>query len=99
MAKQDNCGSVASFLRSAASGSGLPRDLDDVTIPDFSDVSCSALAGGQGCHVGSAPASTACVLLLFLWFLPFLCVSDVHSCERAKVLFFEHVFLMSAVLD
>uniref|UniRef100_A0A3B5BH19 Leucine rich repeat (in FLII) interacting protein 1a n=1 Tax=Stegastes partitus TaxID=144197 RepID=A0A3B5BH19_9TELE len=34
----DNCSSVASFLRSAASGSGLPRDLDDVTIPDFSDV-------------------------------------------------------------
>ncbi|XP_071333649.1 leucine-rich repeat flightless-interacting protein 2 isoform X17 [Trachinotus anak] len=34
----DNCGSVASFLRSAASSSGLPRDLDDVTIPDFSDV-------------------------------------------------------------
>ncbi|XP_056881989.1 leucine-rich repeat flightless-interacting protein 1 isoform X3 [Takifugu flavidus] len=32
----DNCGSVASFLRSAASS--LPRDLDDVTIPDFSDV-------------------------------------------------------------
>ncbi|XP_055086477.1 FK506-binding protein 5 isoform X3 [Periophthalmus magnuspinnatus] len=29
--------SVASFLRSAVS-SGLPRDLDDVTIPDFSDV-------------------------------------------------------------
>ncbi|XP_035532640.1 leucine-rich repeat flightless-interacting protein 2, partial [Morone saxatilis] len=34
----DNCGSVASFLRSAASSSGIPRDLDDVTIPDFSDV-------------------------------------------------------------
>ncbi|XP_047457446.1 leucine-rich repeat flightless-interacting protein 2 isoform X19 [Mugil cephalus] len=34
----DNCGSVASFLRSAAGSSGLPRDLDDVTIPDFSDV-------------------------------------------------------------
>ncbi|XP_075886649.1 uncharacterized protein lrrfip1a isoform X11 [Nelusetta ayraudi] len=34
----DNCGSVASFLRSAASSSGLPRDLDDVTIPDFPDV-------------------------------------------------------------
>ncbi|XP_038575531.1 E3 ubiquitin-protein ligase RBBP6 isoform X6 [Micropterus salmoides] len=34
----DNCSSVASFLRSAASSSGLPRDLDDVTIPDFSDV-------------------------------------------------------------
>lgn len=38
---QDNCGSVASFLRSAASSSGLPRDLDDVTIPDFPDVSRS----------------------------------------------------------
>ncbi|XP_042281897.1 leucine-rich repeat flightless-interacting protein 2 isoform X10 [Thunnus maccoyii] len=34
----DNCSSVASFLRSAASSSCLPRDLDDVTIPDFSDV-------------------------------------------------------------
>ncbi|XP_032385412.1 leucine-rich repeat flightless-interacting protein 2 isoform X22 [Etheostoma spectabile] len=34
----DNSSSVASFLRSAASSSGLPRDLDDVTIPDFSDV-------------------------------------------------------------
>ncbi|GLD71674.1 leucine-rich repeat flightless-interacting protein 2 isoform X17 [Lates japonicus] len=34
----DNCGSVASFLRSSASSSGLPQDLDDVTIPDFSDV-------------------------------------------------------------
>ncbi|XP_054470892.1 leucine-rich repeat flightless-interacting protein 2 [Anoplopoma fimbria] len=34
----DNCGSVASFLRSAAGSGGLPRDLDDVTIPDFSDV-------------------------------------------------------------
>ncbi|XP_034417904.1 leucine-rich repeat flightless-interacting protein 2 isoform X13 [Cyclopterus lumpus] len=35
----EHCGSVASFLRSAAaSGSGLPRDLDDVTIPDFPDV-------------------------------------------------------------
>ncbi|KAM3861902.1 leucine-rich repeat flightless-interacting protein 2 [Diretmus argenteus] len=31
----DNCGSVASFLRNSSS---LPRDLDDVTIPDFSDV-------------------------------------------------------------
>ncbi|XP_028291131.1 leucine-rich repeat flightless-interacting protein 2 isoform X2 [Gouania willdenowi] len=31
----DNCGSVASFLRSS---SGLSRDLDDVTIPDFSGV-------------------------------------------------------------
>lgn len=29
--------SVASFLRSAVN-SGLPRDLDDVTIPDFADV-------------------------------------------------------------
>ncbi|XP_078030429.1 leucine-rich repeat flightless-interacting protein 2 isoform X17 [Epinephelus lanceolatus] len=47
----DNCGSVASFLRSAASSSGLPRDLDDVTIPDFSDVSRFAPAGGHGCDV------------------------------------------------
>ncbi|XP_044220755.1 nuclear-pore anchor isoform X6 [Thunnus albacares] len=41
----DNCSSVASFLRSAASSSCLPRDLDDVTIPDFSDVSRFAPAG------------------------------------------------------
>ncbi|XP_058478132.1 titin isoform X4 [Solea solea] len=34
----DNCSSVASFLRSTASSSGLTRDLDDVTIPDFPDV-------------------------------------------------------------
>ncbi|KAM4730902.1 uncharacterized protein lrrfip1a isoform 15-T15 [Anableps anableps] len=34
----DNCGSVASFLRSAASSSALSRDLDDVTIPDFPEV-------------------------------------------------------------
>uniref|UniRef100_A0A8D3B8J9 Leucine rich repeat (in FLII) interacting protein 1a n=1 Tax=Scophthalmus maximus TaxID=52904 RepID=A0A8D3B8J9_SCOMX len=35
----DNCSSVASYLRSVASGgSVLTRDLDDVTIPDFSDV-------------------------------------------------------------
>ncbi|XP_037644863.1 leucine-rich repeat flightless-interacting protein 2 isoform X21 [Sebastes umbrosus] len=47
----DNCGSVASFLRSAASSSGLPRDLDDVTIPDFSDVSRFAPAGRRGCDV------------------------------------------------
>ncbi|XP_042350263.1 uro-adherence factor A isoform X4 [Plectropomus leopardus] len=47
----DNCGSVASFLRSTASSSGLPRDLDDVTIPDFSDVSRFAPAGGRGCDV------------------------------------------------
>ncbi|XP_060909951.1 leucine-rich repeat flightless-interacting protein 2 isoform X19 [Labrus mixtus] len=44
----DNCGSVASFLRSAASSSGLPRDLDDVTIPDFSDVSRFAPEGRRG---------------------------------------------------
>ncbi|XP_068427996.1 leucine-rich repeat flightless-interacting protein 2 isoform X16 [Clinocottus analis] len=32
----EHCGSVASYLRSAAgSGSSLSRDLDDVTIPDF----------------------------------------------------------------
>ncbi|XP_063744322.1 leucine-rich repeat flightless-interacting protein 2 isoform X18 [Eleginops maclovinus] len=41
----DNCGSVASFLRSAAGSSGL--HLDDVTIPDFSDVSGFAPAGGR----------------------------------------------------
>ncbi|XP_034740808.1 leucine-rich repeat flightless-interacting protein 2 isoform X17 [Etheostoma cragini] len=34
----DNSSSVASFSRSAASSSGLHRDLDEVTIPDFSDV-------------------------------------------------------------
>ncbi|XP_050928825.1 leucine-rich repeat flightless-interacting protein 2 isoform X11 [Lates calcarifer] len=47
----DNCSSVASFLRSSASNSGLPRDLDDITIPDFSDVSRFAPAGGRGCNV------------------------------------------------
>ncbi|XP_031581910.1 leucine-rich repeat flightless-interacting protein 2 isoform X11 [Oreochromis aureus] len=45
----DNCSSVASFLRS--SSSGLPRDLDDVTIPDFPDVSRFAPAGARGCDV------------------------------------------------
>ncbi|XP_069011050.1 leucine-rich repeat flightless-interacting protein 2 isoform X12 [Embiotoca jacksoni] len=44
----DNCGSVASYLRSTAGSSGLPRDLDDVTIPDFPDVSRFAPAGGRG---------------------------------------------------
>ncbi|XP_077436075.1 uncharacterized protein lrrfip1a [Vanacampus margaritifer] len=34
----DNCGSVVSLIRSTSSSRGLPRDLDDVTIPDFSDV-------------------------------------------------------------
>ncbi|XP_035030362.1 leucine-rich repeat flightless-interacting protein 2 isoform X7 [Hippoglossus stenolepis] len=47
----DNCSSVASYLRSAAGGSGLHRDLDDVTIPDFSDVSLSAPTGGRGWDV------------------------------------------------
>ncbi|XP_041929082.1 uncharacterized protein lrrfip1a isoform X4 [Alosa sapidissima] len=36
---EDCGGSVASFLRSAANTSSLPRDLDHVTIPDLSDVS------------------------------------------------------------
>lgn len=54
---QDNCGSVASFLRSAASSSGLPRDLDNVTIPDFSDVSgFFAHDQGRGHGVSSMPA-------------------------------------------
>lgn len=107
VANQDNCSSVASFLRSAASASGLPRDLDHVTIPDFPDVSCFAPAGGQGCDGGSGPAPSACVLLLFLWFLPFcrtseriLLVSEVNlrvDCEHAKVLFLS-VFLISDVL-
>lgn len=66
---QDNCGSVASFLRSAASSSGLPRDLDDVTIPDFSDVSGFVHAGGRGCGVSSLPAR---LLFLFVFgLLPF----------------------------
>ncbi|XP_028249726.1 uncharacterized protein lrrfip1a isoform X3 [Parambassis ranga] len=43
----DNCSSVASILRSAASSSALPRDLDDVTIPDFSDVSRFVPTGGR----------------------------------------------------
>ncbi|XP_014019320.1 uncharacterized protein isoform X6 [Salmo salar] len=34
----DDCNSVASFLRSAATSSGLPRDLDHMTIPNLSDV-------------------------------------------------------------
>ncbi|XP_070978778.1 enolase-phosphatase E1-like isoform X3 [Oncorhynchus clarkii lewisi] len=34
----DDCNSVASFLRSAATSSGLPRDLDHMTIPNISDV-------------------------------------------------------------
>ncbi|XP_036814424.1 uncharacterized protein LOC110501269 isoform X6 [Oncorhynchus mykiss] len=34
----DACNSVASFLRSAATSSGLPRDLDHMTIPNISDV-------------------------------------------------------------
>lgn len=50
---------MASFLRSAASS--LPRDLDDVTIPDFSDVSCFALAGGQGRDESCAAAPSACL--------------------------------------
>lgn len=63
---QDNCGSVASFLRSAASSSGLPRDLDDVTIPDFSDVSGFFARGrGRGHGVSSMPAR------LLFWFYCF----------------------------
>ncbi|XP_068185548.1 neurofilament medium polypeptide isoform X5 [Antennarius striatus] len=61
----DNCSSVASFLRSAAGGAGLPRDLDDVTIPDFSDVedreylekgprAASALTGGTLTSLGGS---------------------------------------------
>ncbi|XP_051937874.1 leucine-rich repeat flightless-interacting protein 2 isoform X17 [Hippocampus zosterae] len=38
MQPPDNAGSVASLYRSTSSSRGLPRDLDDVTIPDFSDV-------------------------------------------------------------
>ncbi|KAM8855130.1 uncharacterized protein lrrfip1a isoform 5-T5 [Spinachia spinachia] len=34
----EHSGSVASFLRSSAGSGGLPRDLDDVTIPDFPHV-------------------------------------------------------------
>ncbi|MEQ2312731.1 hypothetical protein AMECASPLE_034209, partial [Ameca splendens] len=37
-ALQDHCSSVASFLRSAVSSSVLSRDLDNVTIPDFTEV-------------------------------------------------------------
>ncbi|KAM6984947.1 leucine-rich repeat flightless-interacting protein 2 [Aplochiton taeniatus] len=33
----DDCSSVASFLRSAANSRRIPRDLDDVTIPDLPD--------------------------------------------------------------
>ncbi|XP_069052862.1 nestin isoform X7 [Lepisosteus oculatus] len=35
---QEDCSSVAGFLRSAASSSSVLRDLDDVTIPDLPDV-------------------------------------------------------------
>ncbi|MBN3321508.1 LRRF2 protein, partial [Atractosteus spatula] len=35
---QEDCSSVAGFLRSAASSSNVLRDLDDVTIPDLPDV-------------------------------------------------------------
>lgn len=78
--QQDNCGSVASFLRSAAGG-GLPRDLDDVTIPDFPDVSRSALAGGQGCDVAPLLLRLPVVLLLFL---PFCALQSCFysSCRR-----------------
>ncbi|XP_041718904.1 uncharacterized protein lrrfip1a isoform X3 [Coregonus clupeaformis] len=34
----DDCNSVASFLRSVATSSGLPRDLDHMTIPNLSNV-------------------------------------------------------------
>ncbi|XP_067371312.1 leucine-rich repeat flightless-interacting protein 2 isoform X29 [Channa argus] len=34
----DNCSSVASYLRSKTSSNVLPRDLDNVTIPDFTDL-------------------------------------------------------------
>ncbi|XP_071196301.1 leucine-rich repeat flightless-interacting protein 2-like isoform X24 [Salvelinus alpinus] len=34
----EDCNSVASFLRSAATNSGLPRDLDHMTIPNLSDL-------------------------------------------------------------
>lgn len=57
---QDNCGSVASFLRSAASSSALHRDLDDVTIPDFSDVSYFAPAGSRNHGVSRVPACLPC---------------------------------------
>ena len=36
---QEDGGSVASFLRSAAPGGVLPRDLDQLSIPSLSDVS------------------------------------------------------------
>lgn len=80
---QDNCGSVASFLRSAASSSGLPRDLDDVTIPDFSDVSGFVHAGGRGCGVSSLPArlssfSYACPYREAWFHIVF--VSEVNLC-------------------
>ncbi|XP_015831444.3 leucine-rich repeat flightless-interacting protein 2 isoform X20 [Nothobranchius furzeri] len=34
----DNCSSLASYLRSSASSSSVPRDLEDFTIPDFCEV-------------------------------------------------------------
>lgn len=66
---QDNCGSVASFLRSAASSSGLPRDLDDVTIPDFPDVS-----GFLHMIKDAAMVWARCLLGGCFGFIPFQCI-------------------------
>ncbi|XP_056279153.1 leucine-rich repeat flightless-interacting protein 2 isoform X19 [Pseudoliparis swirei] len=45
----EHCSSVASYLRSAAAGGGgLPRDLDDVTIPDFPDAGRFSATGSRG---------------------------------------------------
>ncbi|XP_019728367.1 leucine-rich repeat flightless-interacting protein 2 isoform X13 [Hippocampus comes] len=50
----DNAGSVASLFRSTSSSRGLPRDLDDVTIPDFSDVDDRDYLEKQGSRAASA---------------------------------------------
>lgn len=83
---QDHCGSVASYLRSAAGGSSLPRDLDDVTIPDLSDVRGFAPAGGRRRDVSWLPASLLflqpCSLLVHFALQGGLIVSvsQVHLC-------------------
>ncbi|XP_043988866.1 leucine-rich repeat flightless-interacting protein 1 isoform X5 [Gambusia affinis] len=48
----ENCGSVASFVRSAVSGSALSRHLDDITIPDFPEVEDRDFDKGPRATVG-----------------------------------------------
>ncbi|XP_026232820.1 leucine-rich repeat flightless-interacting protein 2 isoform X5 [Anabas testudineus] len=55
----DNCNSVASFLRSTASSSVLSRDLDDVTIPDFSNVEDCLEKGSRAASALTAATLTS----------------------------------------